>query len=103
MPYMDPMGIDGLKSRDYFIQSVVLKKHASLDLITLTFPKTNSSQLAAGLSKRKLIFQPQSFRCYVSFREGISKQFWHHQPQPFLGYVAGILSQGREKAVKALP
>ena len=27
--------------------------------------------LAGDLPKRKLIFQPQYFRCYVSFREGI--------------------------------
>ena len=36
--------------------------HGSLGL-RVTFPKTNSSHLAGSLSKRKLIFQPQCFRC----------------------------------------
>ena len=31
--------------------------------LRVTFPKTNSSHLAGSLSKRKLIFQPQCFRC----------------------------------------
>ena len=35
-----------------------------------TLPETNSSPLKIGLPKRKIIFQPSIFRCYVSFREG---------------------------------
>ena len=44
-----------------------------IDLVVFwcTLPETNSSHLKIGLPKRKLIFQPQWFRCYVSFREGI--------------------------------
>ncbi len=36
-----------------------------------TLPETNSSPLKIGLPKRKVVFQPSIFRCYVSFREGI--------------------------------
>ena len=43
---------------------------SSADVVGITPPKTNSSHLSVGLPKRKLIFQPQCFRCYVSFREG---------------------------------
>ena len=47
----------------------------SFQLWQLTLPKTNSSHLAGGWApKRKLIFQPQCFRCYVSFREGSNLQ-----------------------------
>ena len=35
-----------------------------------TPPETNSSPLKIGHPKRKLVFQPSIFRCYVSFREG---------------------------------
>ena len=37
----------------------------------VTLPETNSSPLKIGHPKRKLVFQPSIFRCYVSFREGI--------------------------------
>ena len=40
-----------------------------------TLPETNSSPLKIGHPKRKLVFQPSIFRCYVSFREG--KGFEH--------------------------
>ena len=36
----------------------------------ITLPETNSSHLKIGHPKRKLVFQPSIFRCYVSFREG---------------------------------
>ena len=36
----------------------------------ITLPETNSSPLKIDHSKRKVIFQPYIFRCYVSFREG---------------------------------
>ena len=50
-----------------------------ISVITLdTLPKTNSSDLTGGLCKRKLIFQPQCFRCYVSFREGIHGYLFLH-------------------------
>jgi len=32
-------------------------------------PETHSSPLKIGHPKRKLVFQPSIFRCYVSFRE----------------------------------
>ena len=38
-----------------------------------TPPKTNGSPLKIGHPKRKLVFQPSIFRCYVSFREGTSQ------------------------------
>ena len=34
-----------------------------------TLPKTNSSLLKMGLPKRKVVFQPSIFKCYVSFME----------------------------------
>ena len=34
-----------------------------------TLPKTNSSLLKMGLRKRKVVFQPSNFKCYVSFME----------------------------------
>ena len=42
----------------------LLRKVASF-----TLPETNSSPLKMGHPKRKLVFQPSIFRCYVSFRE----------------------------------
>ncbi len=41
-----------------------------VDLIWFTLPETNSSPLKIGHPKRKVVFQPSIFRCYVSFREG---------------------------------
>ena len=38
-----------------------------------TLPETNSSHLKTGLPKRKLVFKPSIFRCFVSFREGTIK------------------------------
>ena len=46
---------------------------------SITLPETNSSHLKSYLPKRKLVFQPSIFRCYVSFREGKTKyspQWW---------------------------
>ena len=40
-----------------------------------TFPETNSLPLKIGHPKRKLVFQPSTFRCYDSFREG-NVVFW---------------------------
>ena len=40
--------------------------------LPVTLPETNSSLLKIGLPKRKLVFQPSIFGCYVSFREGIN-------------------------------
>ena len=40
-----------------------------LDLFC-TLPETNGSPLKIGFPKRKVVFQPSIFRCYVSFREG---------------------------------
>ena len=37
---------------------------------SITLPETNNSHLKIGHPKRKLVFQPSIFRCYVSFREG---------------------------------
>ena len=61
-----------------------LKNPLILDLITLggvtiiycwcykyTLPETNTSPLQGSHPKRKLVFQPSIFRCYVSFREGV--------------------------------
>ncbi len=45
----------------------------TLSTITFLLPSlklTASSPLKIGHSKRKLVFQPSIFRCYVSFREG---------------------------------
>ena len=36
----------------------------------VTLPKTNIAPGRRPGPKRKLLFQPQCFRCYVSFREG---------------------------------
>ena len=36
----------------------------------LTLPETNSSHLKMGHPKKKLVFLPSVFRCYVSLREG---------------------------------
>ncbi len=47
-----------------------------------TLPETNSLPIKMGLPKRKLVFQPSIFRCYVSFREGIP--FFFHQLIPLL-------------------
>ena len=38
---------------------------------SVTLPETNSSHLKRWYPKRKVIFQPSIFRCYVSFREGM--------------------------------
>ena len=35
-----------------------------------TLPETNSLPLKIGHPKRKLVFQPSNFRCYVSFKDG---------------------------------
>ncbi len=40
-----------------------LRHHGTCCLLKSTLPKTNSSHLAGGLPKRKLIFQPQCLRC----------------------------------------
>ena len=40
-----------------------------------TLHETNSSHLEIGHAKRKLVFQPSIFKCYVSFREGNIEQF----------------------------
>ena len=42
--------------------------------LKITLPETNSLPLKIGHPKRKLVFQPSIFRCYVSFREG--NGFW---------------------------
>ena len=50
-----------------------------------TLPETNMATENRPGPKRKLVFQPQCFRCYVSFREGIPQN--NHQgssSQPFL-------------------
>ena len=50
-----------------------------------TLPETNMAPENRPGPKRKLVFQPQCFRCYVSFREGIPQN--NHQgssSQPFL-------------------
>ena len=43
--------------------------HKDLPCLGITLPETNIA-LKIGYSKRKLVFQPSIFRCYVSFREG---------------------------------
>ena len=40
--------------------------------MNLDYIEQKKTYQAGGLSKRKLIFQPQCFMCYVSFRHGIS-------------------------------
>ena len=40
---------------------------------SLDFTKMQTLHLPGSLPKRKLIFQPQCFRCYVSFREGTAQ------------------------------
>ena len=40
-----------------------------------TLPETNSLPLKIGHPKRKPVFQPSTFRCYDSFREG-NVVFW---------------------------
>ena len=49
-----------------------LKNEAFLSIVVehRTLPETKSSHLKIGHPKRKLIFQPSIFRCYISFREG---------------------------------
>ena len=47
-----------------------------------TLPETNNSHLPRIHPKRKLVFQPSIFRCYVNFKEGsLSKNI---QPNPKL-------------------
>ena len=41
-----------------------------------TLSETNSSHLKIGHPKRKLLFQPFIFRCYVGFREGNFLGVW---------------------------
>ena len=48
-----------------------------------TLPKTNSSHLPGSYPKRKRIFHPSIFRCYVSFTEGKLQQ-----PQPPTSHVS---------------
>ena len=51
-----------------------------------TLPETNSSPLKIGHRKRKGVFQPSIFRCYVSFRESRSKDSltlgWFRESHP---------------------
>ena len=47
--------------------------------------KINSSPLNTGLPKRKVVFQPSIFRCYVSFREGTLDVSHHHQARSKVG------------------
>ena len=47
-----------------------------------TLPETNSSHLKMGHPKRKLVFQPSIFRCYVSFKEGIILLMTWNPEQP---------------------
>ena len=42
-----------------------------VNITPFTLPETHSLHLKMGFPKRKRIFQPSIFRCYVSFREGI--------------------------------
>ena len=44
-----------------FIRTIFKVAHA--------LPKTNSLPMKIGFPKKKLVFQPSIFRCYVSFRE----------------------------------
>ena len=52
-----------------------LGRHKNTETLKSTqkniLPETNSLHLKIGHPKRKLVFQPFIFRCYVSFREGI--------------------------------
>ena len=45
-------------------------KHVVPQSKMITLPETNSSALKKGHPKRKFIFQPPIFRCYVGLREG---------------------------------
>ena len=54
-----------INGRDY----ITSKRRQGLYLV-YTIPKTNSSPLKMSHPKRKLVFQPSIFSCYVSFREG---------------------------------
>ena len=70
-----------------------LPSSKNLLILRRTLPETNSSPLKIGFPKRKSVFQPYIFRCYVGFKEGILlKEFlsglrssfhhWHHLPAP---------------------
>ena len=62
-----------------------LPKDGCVSVVTL--PETNSSHLKIGYPKRKLVFQPSIFKCYVSFREGNKHCDSFSSPRP--GGVVG--------------
>ena len=80
---LDPSGDPPVICGDGGVEVVELTSPGSL-LITWkllenmsmsTLHETNSSHLEIGHAKRKLVFQPSIFKCYVSFRDGNIEQF----------------------------
>ena len=53
------------------IEDPIIELNRCID--SLKHPETNSLHLKIGHPKRKLVFQPSIFGCYVSFREGIDR------------------------------
>ena len=70
---------NGLKknSRDFLKQKGDIPanskpRKSTKALFQLTLPETNSSHLKIGHPRRKVVFQPSIFRCYVRFPRCIS-------------------------------
>ena len=59
----------------------------------VTLPETNSSHLKIGYPKRKIVFQPSIFKCYVSFREGNKHSRNRFRPQDLEQRGTGPRSQ----------
>ena len=62
------MGLRVLKTN---LEQEIRSGRHHFEIPGVTFRKTNSSPLKIGVPKRKIVFQPSSFRCEnASFREG---------------------------------
>ena len=72
----------GRKATFYFQQSAChIASMRSLKPLSLPSLKLTFSHLKIGFPKRKFIFQPPFFRCYVSFREGNRRSSKKSRPQ----------------------